>query len=134
MRSTSSIRYKKDVKDLTAAQADEILKLRPITYQSKAPSDDPDVRWWGFIAEEVAEIEPRLVQWGYKDEDYRLVDGPDNTKTRTLKKDAELVADGVQADGVQYERLTVGLVALAQRQQEEIATLKEEIKAMKLAK
>jgi hypothetical protein len=118
LRSTSSARYKKNVEDLMPAQADEILKLRPITYQSKAPADDPDVRWWGFIAEEVAKVEPRLVQWAYSEDDYKAVKGPEGSESRELKKGAKLVPDGVQ-----YERLTVGLVALVKRQQEQIDAL-----------
>jgi len=123
LRSTSSARYKKNIEDLTTEQADEILQLRPITYQSKAPVDDPSLRWWGFIAEEVAKIEPRLVQWSYRDEDYKFSEHG----VREPKKGAELVPDGVQ-----YERLTVGLVALVKRQQEQINALQERLDKLTL--
>ncbi len=83
LRSTSSRRYKTDIKDLTDWTM--IRRLRPITYRSLAEADDKDRQHVGFIAEEVAEVEPRLVHY---------MDG--------------------QPDGVQYERLSVLLVAVVQ--------------------
>ena len=88
MRSTSSIRYKTDVQDLSLDYAEQIVdELRPITYISKADADDKSVRWFGFIAEEVENVAPRLVSYS-NDPDGNLV-----------------------ADGVQYERISVALIA-----------------------
>lgn len=83
LRSTSSIRYKTDVQDLTDAEMNVLDKLRPITYRSLCECDDKAVRWLGLIAEEVAEHAPRLVHY-------------------TRGKDDSLIPDGVQ-----YERLGV---------------------------
>ena len=63
-RSTSSIRYKTDVETLSDANADEVWRLRPVWYRSKCETDRKDWGWYGLIAEEVAEIDPRLCFWG----------------------------------------------------------------------
>lgn len=90
LRSTSSIRYKQDVQDIPSV---DLSRFRPITYRSKAEADDPDRRWFGFIAEEVAEIEPTLVHYD---------------------------AEG-RPDGVQYDRLTVLLVKKIQELEARLA-------------
>jgi hypothetical protein len=61
---TSSVRFKEDVADMGTA-SDELLKLRPVTFRYKAPYDDGQrVLQYGLIAEEVAEVDPNLVQFG----------------------------------------------------------------------
>lgn len=61
-RSTSSVRYKQDVQDVTLADARKVVEgLRPITYRGK--TDEDKRPWYGFLAEEVATLDPRLVQW-----------------------------------------------------------------------
>jgi hypothetical protein len=50
-RSTSSLRYKKEVQNATHGIA-EVLQLRPVTYKGKAESDGDKV-FGGFIAEEI---------------------------------------------------------------------------------
>jgi hypothetical protein len=52
-RSTSSIKYKKDIQDATHGLA-EVLQLRPVTYKGKAEFDGETV-FGGLIAEEVHE-------------------------------------------------------------------------------
>lgn len=109
LRSTSSIRYKRDVEDADPALTSKIFDLRPIWYRSKAGADNPAWGWWGFIAEEVAEVDPRLVHWAYAPEDFEEVtvgDGEEARTERRLKPGAEKVPDGVQ-----YERLTVLMLA-----------------------
>jgi hypothetical protein len=59
-RSTSSIRYKTNVETLQDSYADSILDCRPVWYQSKCTNDNPDWGYWGFIAEEVEQVDPRL--------------------------------------------------------------------------
>jgi hypothetical protein len=63
LRSTSSIRYKADVMDLDADWERIVRALRPITYRSIAPADNPSLRWLGLIAEEVSEVDSRLVHY-----------------------------------------------------------------------
>lgn len=79
-RSTSSIRYKTNVQTFTSL--DTVGKLRPIIYNSLAEGDAPTKEHFGLIAEEVVEVDPRLVH---------------------------LDASG-NPDGVQYERITVLLI------------------------
>jgi hypothetical protein len=52
-RSTSSLKYKKDVQDTTHGLAD-VMKLRPVTYKGKSENDGETV-FGGLIAEEVHE-------------------------------------------------------------------------------
>jgi hypothetical protein len=99
LRSTSSVRYKRAIEDLTAAEMDSILNLRPVTYKSRAEADDKDRRWYGFIAEEVAAVDARLINYG-RDEDGELV-----------------------PDGVQYDRLVVLLTAKVKQLTDRIAVL-----------
>src|SRR4029077_902299 len=61
---TSSLRFKEDVADLGAA-SDELMKLRPVTFHYKTPYDDGQhVLQYGLIAEEVAAVDPGLVEYG----------------------------------------------------------------------
>ena len=104
LRSTSSAAYKASVEDLSLDSARKVLDLRPVWYRSKAPADRKDWSFYGLIAEEVAMIDPRLVHWSYRDEDYEV---GTSAGERHVKKGAKKVPDGVQ-----YERLSVLLVTL----------------------
>jgi hypothetical protein len=53
-RSTSSLKYKTDIKDATYGLVD-VMKLRSVTYKGKSESDEGKV-FGGFIAEEVNAI------------------------------------------------------------------------------
>jgi len=58
---TSSIRYKKDVEPLDSSDA---LKLRPVRFKFKdGHGDSGRIAQYGLIAEEVAEVNPELVQF-----------------------------------------------------------------------
>jgi hypothetical protein len=113
-RSTSSIRYKKDVEDLTINTSDLLSKMRPVWYRSKCSNDNSLWSYYGFIAEELAEIEPRLIHWGYPSEDY--------DEQGKLNEDSKL-----RADGVQYDRITVLLVAEIQKMNQIIQELNERL-------
>ena len=123
-RSTSSIRFKTNVEDLTINTSDILSKMRPIWYRSLGQNDRKDWSWYGFIAEELAELEPRLVNWGYDESSYEQIEVTDdegNIKKETkLKEDAQLIPDGVQ-----YERITVLLVAEMQKMRSEIEELRQ---------
>jgi hypothetical protein len=113
-RSTSSLRYKKDIENIEQAKSDAVLNLRPVWYRSKADNDNSDWSWYGLIAEEVAEVEPRLVHWSYLDSDYDVTEENGSIK-KTLKADAKPVPDGVQ-----YERVSVLLLDVVKRQEQAI--------------
>jgi hypothetical protein len=61
LRSTSSLRYKRDVGEPSQSRIDAAAKIRAIEFNSICPADDPEVRLVGYAAEEVAEIDPGLV-------------------------------------------------------------------------
>jgi hypothetical protein len=110
-RSTSSIKYKTNVETLEDSYADNILNCRPVWYRSSSSLDNKDWGYWGFIAEEVAEIDPRLVHW----------------KTIDLSHDengakVETPCDP-EPEGVQYDRFVPHLLNLIKRQQTAIETL-----------
>jgi len=60
---TSSIKYKTDIEDIQDSFYDKVFDLRPVWFRSKNALDNPAWSWFGLIAEEVAKIEPRLVQY-----------------------------------------------------------------------
>ena len=113
-RSTSSIRFKTNIESLEDSYADAILNIEPVWYRSTAPGDEvhPDWSYYGFIAEDVAKIDPRLVFW----------------KTHEAGQDEEgkptfTALDEPIAEGVQYERFVPHLLNLIKRQQQAIETL-----------
>jgi hypothetical protein len=101
LRSTSSRKYKTQIEPLAAAYARNALRLAPVWYRSSVPHDRSEWSWYGLIAEEVAEIDPRLVHW-HTDEDT-----------------GETVPDGVQ-----YERLSVLLLHLVKEMRAELDAIK----------
>jgi hypothetical protein len=129
-RSTSSLKYKTEVEDLNIDTTDLLSKMRPVWYRSLGDVDRKDWSWYGFIAEELAEIEPRLVHFGYGKDSYEEVETTDdegNSKIETKLKD-NAVKD--ESDGVQYERITVLLVAEMQKQNKLLQELEARIKQL----
>ena len=101
-RSTSSVKYKTEVEDAELSYSEALVYgSRPVWYRSLSESDPSDYSYWGFIAEEVAEIDPRMVHWGD--------DGP---------------------EGVQYDRYVVHLVSVIQKQQQRLDALEARIAAL----
>jgi len=102
MRSTSSIKYKESVEDVYLSKSESIVyNSRPVWYRSLCEGDPTEHSYWGFIAEEVAEIDARLVHFGD--------DGP---------------------EGVQYDRYVVHLVKIAQAQKQMLDDLIARITAL----
>ena len=127
LRYTSSRKYKTDIETLEDARADKILDCRPVWYRSlsendiKTPgSDKSDWGWYGFIAEEVAEIEPRLVNWATKDAGTNPDDG-----FASVERDPS----NYTAEGVRYDNFVPLLVNLVKRQKAEIESLKARLDA-----
>lgn len=92
-RSTSSIKYKRDVQDMWEKEYMKVLDLRPVLYRSKTPNDRQDWSFIGLIAEEVAKVEPRLVIFANS--------GTEGTPLSEL-----------QIENVQYDRLAVMLIPI----------------------
>jgi hypothetical protein len=122
LRSTSSLAFNRDIETLEPNYADKVLALRPVWYRSKAPADRADWSWYGLIAEEVAEIEPRLVTFGYPDDAWEeiVVEAADGDRhiERRPKPGAAKVPDGVQ-----YDRLAVLLLDVVKRLSERVTAL-----------
>ncbi len=119
-RSTSSGKYKTDIETLIDEKADAIMQMRPVWYRSLCESDRQDWSFYGLIAEEVAEIDPRLVFWGYPQKEVEkevLVSAVIEPEHTVIVK--EIVSDTdapLQAEGVQYDRLVPFLINIIQRQ------------------
>ena len=115
---TSSIKYKTDVETLEDSYADALLECRPVWYRSLCTADNPEHGWWGFIAEEVAEIDPRLVNW----------------KTIEVTHDADANAIETpctpEPEGVMYDRFVPHLLNLVKRQKAAIEALEARVTAL----
>lgn len=145
LRSTSSLAYKRDVEPLEQQYADRVLDLDPIWYRSKASNDNPDWSWYGLGAEDVAAIDPRLVQWGYQDDDFDMVE---RERVETIQRQVETTIDGktvietvpheiktvtkervlkegaeLKPDGVMYERVAVLLLDVVKRLEARVSEL-----------
>lgn len=108
LRSTSSRRYKRNIEDVEEDRYHAVMALRPIWYRSKCKNDPPNYSYYGFIAEEVAEIDPRLVHW-----------------TRAEDDKETLIPDGVA-----YERIAVLTHGIVQRQAESIRAMEARISTL----
>jgi hypothetical protein len=123
-RSTSSIKYKTDVETLDDDHANIIFRLRPVWYRSTTGNDPAGWSYYGLIAEEVAEVDPRLVHFGAstdctcpKDDEGNLVGDHD-------------VSCLTEPEGVQYDRLVPHLISVVQRQQAQIDALEARLAAL----
>lgn len=116
-RNSSSIKYKIDVEDLTDEEANVVFDLRPVTYESLCTHDPKTVRYLGFIAEEVANLDPSLVIWLTK----RPTGEFDENKNPIYE---DIIPD---PDGVMYDKLSALLQKVIKRQNDQINTLEQEI-------
>ena len=125
-RSTSSARYKTNVENIEPQYSQNILNARPVWYRSLCADDNKDWGHWGFIAEELAEIDPRLVHWKTEETTFvtEEVDGQQVTKQVSTKLDTPI------ADGVQYDRFVPLLLKQLQEQQALITNLTERLVAL----
>jgi len=114
-RSTSSAKYKTNIETLEISYSDALLNCRPVWYRSTCETDNADYGWWGFIAEEVAEIDPRLVHW--------------KTLDITYDEEGSIVETpcAPEPEGVAYERFVPHLLNLIKRQQTAIETLEQRL-------
>lgn len=104
-KSTSSLRYKQDVQD-AEVDPSAVLQMRPRTWRGKsevAELGDDAPRWVGFIAEELDEL--GLTPFVVYD------------------------ADG-RPDAIQYDRLSVGLLAVVKSQQAQLDAITARLEAL----
>lgn len=114
-RTSSSIKYKKDVETLDPTLAtNAINNLRPVWYRTKNAEGDDKATWShiGLIAEEVHEVEPRLVR-------YRTAEVvTDEEGNRT-----EVELETPEPEDVDYARLSVLLLAEVKELRARVAAL-----------
>ena len=118
IRSTSSGKYKTDVETLEDSYADALLNCRPVWYRSLSSADNPFYGYWGFIAEEVAKIDPRLVHW--------------KTTEPVVQEDGSLehVPCEPEPEGVAYDRFVPHLLNLIKRQKEQIEAMEARLSVL----
>ena len=137
-RSTSSGDYKTDIEPVADEAVNVALELNPIRYRSLADGDNSGWSYYGLIAEDVAAKDPRLVHWGYRDDDYEVVEIEEQrydeeseevvtvqTPHRQLKAGAQL-----RPEGVQYERVGVLTLAMVQRLHARVEALEARLAAL----
>lgn len=101
-RSTSSRIFKTDIKDIEMPDYRVALKaVRPVSYRStSATADRTDWSWYSFVAEDLAKIDPRLVQMSnvefFEDTDE---DGNTFINSRELPE-GEYVPSGLNLNGI----------------------------------
>ena len=119
-RSTSSKKYKTDIETLEDSYADALLECRPVWYRSTADDsvDNPHYSYYGFIAEEVAEIDPRLVVWKTAEV---TIDEQGNRHYSSITPEAE---------SVQYDRFVPHLINLVKRQKQQIESLEARLSVL----
>lgn len=137
-RSTSSGDYKTDVEPVTDEAVDVVLELTPIRYRSLADGDNSEWSYYGFIAEDVAAKDPRLVHWGYRDEDYEVVEveeqryDEETNEVITVQMPHKQLKAGAQLrpEGVQYERVGVLTLAMVQKMHARLEELEARLAAL----
>jgi hypothetical protein len=123
-RSTSSARYKTNMRPIPEQAWKAVLSMNPIKYNSLAENDNPEWSYYGLTAEDVAAVDPRLVHWGpatpleYKTERLEDDNGDPYLNHTLLPRDETLVPDGVM-----YERLAVMLLEVCKDQEKRIEQL-----------
>ena len=124
LRSTSSGRYKTDIEDAEMSYAEELYNLRPIYFRSLCTVDNPEHSHWGFVAEEVAEIDPRLCF--FKTKEVVL----DDEGNQTFDDDGVLVETELEepiVEGVQYDRMIPLLLMLLKAEKDKVETLQTKV-------
>ena len=100
--------------------AEELYNLRPVYYKSLGTFDNPNHGHWGFIAEEVAEIDPRLCLFKTTEPD---LDEDGNNQYDDDGNLLETTLDDPIVEGVQYDRVVPLLLMLLKAEKEKVETL-----------
>ena len=129
-RYSSSLKYKRDVESLEDTYADKLLEARSVWFRSTSEIDNPEHSYYGFIAEEMAEIDPRFVTWGPAEDCDCLAGWSTDPK---LSRDYQHEPGCLEPIGVEYGSITAHLVSIAKRQRDTIGALDERLKLLEEA-
>lgn len=139
-RSTSSMKWKRDAEPADLEYSKKLVyNSEPIWFHSLANEDNPEWSYWGFSAEQVAGIDPRMAHWAYplkeveeefddfgKDRDGNVV--PIRRKVKTKVEDK---SQPPTPEGVMYDRYVVHLVNVLQDQKKELDALRAEMEELR---
>lgn len=103
----STQKAKHDITSISGSLVDEVMNLRPVQYALNGSNEQR----YGFIAEEAAKVDPKLVEYAQTDTTVPGIDG----KPVVVKKGDPLTFD--------YQRYAGLLTAFVQKQQHEIDAL-----------
>ena len=137
-RYTSSRDYKTSIEPINEDCILSILRLQPSWYRSKCDKDNPDWSTYGLIAEDVAEVDPRLVDWGYRDEDYEIIETEEQRyneetgeiETSTVNRSQLKEGAVTRPNGVHYQTVSVLTLAMVQRLHARIEALEARLEAL----
>ncbi|MDA3900075.1 MAG: tail fiber domain-containing protein [Spirochaetes bacterium] len=114
----SSKQYKKDIEDVEDQYSSIIYKMRPIWYRNKYTKEGkPELSHYGFVAEELADLDPRYVGFGLNEEENKLVE-----VGKKKIEDCTIVPKGIN-----YSRLIVPVIAEMQKHEDKINSLFERV-------
>lgn len=132
-RSTSSTKYKTEIEQMEPQYAESALALEPIWYRSLCPGDRSDWSWWGFSAEQAAQVDPRLVHWRTHERVVEAIEKPavDDNGNPITDADGVTVVEYKEVirfvelqepepEGVAYERLVVHHTLLLKQHHDKI--------------
>ncbi len=116
-RSVSSDEFKTGIEPMLDEYADAIVQgAQPIYYRSTCDADPDDWGYWGISAEQLAEVDPRLVHWGHSTKE---VPQPLGLPPKTVPD----LDSPLKPIGVQYSRLVPALLNVVKRQGDAISAL-----------
>ena len=122
-REVSTIEWKRDIEPMQDSYADAIVQgVETIYYRSKCERDPQEWGYWGIPAEQLAEIDPRLVHWGHSTKEV--------AQPFCAPKTVPDLDSPLKPIGVQYSRLVVPLLQVAKRQAKRIDALEARLSAL----
>jgi hypothetical protein len=125
-RTSSSEKYKNSIEDLNHDVADRVLDLRPVWFKANETNSDNKAEWSyvGLIAEEVAEVEPRLTLFKNAEIVY---DDFGNQKFNEDGSPLMIELEIPEPEGVKYAELSVYLLDIIKREKARSNELEQRI-------
>ena len=128
-RTSSSEKYKNSIEDLNHDVADRVLDLRPVWFKANETNSDNKQEWSyvGLIAEEVAQVEPRLALFKNAEIVY---DEFGNQKFNEDGTPEMIELESPEPEGVKYAELSVYLLDIIKREKARSDELEQRIIAL----